>query len=121
MKFIRQRYILFEIISTEEISISEESIKRAIWKHFMQIFGEHLAFRLGLWIIRWDPINNIGILRCENVTKYSLIATLAMIKKIDGHNIIMHTRKTSGTVKSTVKLWEKEFNTPAPKREKQNF
>ncbi|MCK5341895.1 MAG: Rpp14/Pop5 family protein, partial [Candidatus Heimdallarchaeota archaeon] len=120
MKYIRQRYILFEIITQDDVLLEKEQVLKPIWKNLIKLFGEFTTFHVGLWMIRWDSNFKIGIIRCDNISKYELIATLALIRKINSVNVIIHTRKTSGTIKKTLKLWREYFNTEPPKREDKN-
>jgi RNase P/RNase MRP subunit POP5 len=83
----------------------------------IRLFGENTTYQVGLWMIRWDAEHNIGILRCDNITKSEVIAALALIKTIKSIPVLFHTRKTSGTIKKTLKLWRQYFKSEPPKRE----
>ena len=113
-KTLRQRYILFEIVTTNNAEIHEREIISAIWKQLGLLFGVQTSFMAGLWMVRWNSVQRMGILRCDNVAKQAVIASMAMITSIRGKNVIMHTRKTSGTIKKTIKLWKKYFNCSPP-------
>ncbi len=117
MKYIRQRYILFEILTETPVSIDKDAVVRKIWKKLIRLFGEFTTFHVGLWMIRWDPERNMGILRCDNITKSEVIAVLSLIKHIKSLPVIFHTRKTSGTIKKTLRLWRYYFKSEPPKRE----
>ena len=117
MKYIRQRYILFEIITQDDVLLEKEQVLKPIWKNLIKLFGEFTTFHVGLWMIRWDP-RKIGILRCDNISRTELIASLAMIRTINSHPVIFHTRKTSGTIKKTLEYWRRFFSTQPPKRDK---
>jgi len=118
MKYIRQRYILFEILTQNDAPLEKEQVLRPIWKNLIKLFGEFTTYKVGLWMIRWDPHAKIGIIRCDNITRTELIASLALIRSIDSHSVIFHTRKTSGTIKTTLANWRKFFSTQPPKRDK---
>jgi len=117
MKYIRQRYVLFEIISNSVLDLEKDMILHAIWKQLIKTFGEKITFLAGLWMIRWDPIRKVGILRCDNITLGEVIAGLALITHINNISVIFHTRKTSGTIKKTLLLWRQAFDFDPPKRE----
>ena len=117
MQYIRQRYILFEIITESPVSIEKNAVVRKIWKKLIRLFGEFTTFHVGLWMIRWDPDQKIGILRCDNITKAEVIAILGLIKHINSTPVIFHTRKTSGTIKKTLRLWRQYFKSEPPKRD----
>lgn len=121
MKIIRQRYVLFELLTTPEneiVEISKDKIIKILWNQMQTLFGQKVSFKAGLWMIRWDPTHRIGIIRCDNVSKWELIASMAFITNIDRIPVIFHTRKTSGTIKKTLKIWKEVFNTAPPKRER---
>ncbi len=120
MKNIRQRYILFEIIlppKAPAMEISQELIMKALWDSLFTLFGQKKTFNAGLWMIRWDSMHRIGIIRVDNVSKLELIASMAFIRKLEGVPVIFHSRKTSGTVKKTLKRWREFFKTEPPKRD----
>ena len=110
MKYLHQRYILFEILSPSTNEIPKNAIIKEIWRTSSKLFGEAQAFQLGLWMIRWDPIHRIGILRFDNTSKFVLITTFLFITRINGSPVIVHTRKTSGTIKGTLDVWRKYFS-----------
>ncbi|MHA1776836.1 MAG: hypothetical protein DRO88_06700 [Promethearchaeia archaeon] len=122
MKTIRQRYVLFEVFTLPKnvsIHIFKEQIMKVIWDQMQILFGQKICFKAGLWMIRWDPINRIGIIRCDNVSKWELITSMTFITRIERIPVIFHTRKTSGTIKKTLKIWREIFNTIPPKRDDQ--
>jgi len=117
MKFIRQRYILFELITDPSFHLEKEALLHTIWKQVIKTFGEKVTFLAGLWMIRWDSTHNVGILRCDNVTVSEVISAMALISHINKVPVVFHTRKTSGTIKKTLHLWRTFFKLEPPKRE----
>ncbi len=118
MKYLHQRYILFEILSPNPNEIPKNAILKEIWRISLKLFGEVQAFQLGLWMIRWDPIHRIGILRFDNTSKFALMSTFLFITRINGSPVIVHTRKTSGTIKGTLEIWRKCFkDVPVPPKD----
>ena len=106
VKLIRQRYILFEIITeANSDSINEKSIITTLWRQVSTLFGLRTSFLSGLWLIKWDPQHNIGIIRCDHLTKEQVIASMAMVTKMKQAQVIFHTRYSSGTIKKTLKIW----------------
>ncbi len=92
----RQRYLLFKIISEEEIE--EKQLIRAIWKNLFQLYGDFGTSQTGLWLIEYD--NNVGFLR-TNVQSLQMVRTaLAVIRKIDDKNCIFVVEGVSGTLNS---------------------
>jgi len=115
MKYIRQRYILFEILSKDKKPINGRDFLNLIWYMVKKIFGIKATYQVGLWLVRWDPKKKIGIIRLDNVSKYNIIAALSFITHIHKRTITVHTRKTTGTVKKALKISEKYFNCIPPK------
>jgi RNase P/RNase MRP subunit POP5 len=76
-----------------------------------------VTFQVGLWIIRYDQTHKICLLRCDNITKNYVVATLAMIRSIKSNPIIFHTRITTGTIKTALNHWRSIFSINPPKRE----
>lgn len=105
-------------MTDSQSEIGKDAVIRKIWKKLIRLYGEFTTYHVGLWMIRWDSEHRIGILRCDNITKSEVIAVLSLIKQINSIPVICHTRKTSGTIKKTLKLWRQYFKTAPPKREK---
>lgn len=114
MKQIRQRYILFEILTPQNQSLEQETILKIIWKSLLDFFGEQQTYHAGLWLIRYDPQARIGILRCDHISKLQVITAMAFIREINHIPILIHTRKTSGTIKKTLQLWRQFFPAVLP-------
>lgn len=109
MHLKRQRYVLFEyIIDNPEVIITDKDVIRVIWKTLVKLFGEYTAYKTGLWMIEFDPFHKYGIIRCNNITKDRIIATIAFISSIKDTPVIFHSIKTSGTIKK-VKEIQKQF------------
>ena len=62
------------------------------------------ANKIGLWLLELNLENNFGIIRCSHETKETVITALTMIKNINGKGIIISPIKTSGTIKSILKI-----------------
>ena len=81
-----------------------------MWGKLRELFGLTISFKTGLWLVRWDPETKIGIIRMDNITIDHVICCMAMIKKIKSQTVVIHTRKTTGTIKKARKLCIKYFN-----------
>lgn len=120
MRVIRQRYILFEILTPENQPLEKEMVIKALWKQLLDFYGEANTFHVGLWLIRYDPIHRIGILRCDHIAKLQVLAAMCLIREINKIPVIIHSRKTRGTIKKTLEQWRQFFPTiTPPPREKQ--
>ena len=115
VKVFRQRYLLFEVITEDDIEIPGKELMNILWAMLRNIFGIKITYKAGLWLIRWDPKKKIGILRMDNITQFEVIATLALLTRYNGKNVIVHTRKMAGTIKKTLKLSKEIYGQkPAP-------
>ena len=114
MTGIRQRYIVFEILCEQDTHFSEKALIRAIWQKMNQVFGEIISFKAGLWMISWDIENNKGILRTDHLVDTEIIATLSLIRIVNKKPLIIHTRKTTGTIKKAKSYWKELFHLPIP-------
>ena len=118
MKYIRQRYVLFEIITEDSAIIEKRTVLNKLFKQLSRSFGEHITFQAGLWLIRWDPDKKIGIIRCDNISKYHVLTIMGLITDLNNRPVIFHSRKTTGTVKKALKLWKHYFHVKPIPREK---
>jgi RNase P/RNase MRP subunit POP5 len=119
MKYFRQRYVLFEVITTSSNIIDRKYLMKIIWKHLTQIFGDYITFQAGLWMIRWDEKHKIGIIRCDNFSKHHLLTIFSFINELKSYPAIVHSIKTSGTIKKTLKIWKNRFKLNPPPREEE--
>ena len=111
MHLQRQRYLLFEYFLLDpETELKEKEIINTIWSTLTKLFGEYSAYKTGLWMIEFDPENNWGILRCNNITDKKLIASLAFIRQIKNIRVIFHTINASGTIKKIKKIQKHYFS-----------
>lgn len=110
MHLQRQRYILFEYRMEEsDVDISiEKCILRSIWSSLIRLFGEYIAYRSGLWLIKFDPCKKYCIVRCDNITKEKVITAIAFVTELNQIPVIFHTISTSGTIRKILKN-QKEF------------
>jgi len=99
----RRRYILFKIITEENLRFSKEDLIKSIWSSIWRYFGMKEANKIGLWLIEFDLESKYGIIRCSHKTKEPLITALCLITEINNKRVILSTLKTSGTIKSLKK------------------
>jgi len=97
---IRERYIVFSIISEKHFSL-EEAV-RTIWSSALQLFGEAGTSRFHIWIPSnlYNENRGIGIIRCSHDHVQDIRAALTLIKKIDDEPVIIRTMGVTGTIKA---------------------
>ena len=104
VKLERQRYILFKIIGDNNIFCEKKDILNLIWRSIWRYFGMKEANKIGLWLLKLNLEEEIGIIRCSNKTKEVIISALTLIREINGKRIILSPIKTSGTIKGLKKI-----------------
>ena len=120
MNKIRQRYIIFEVLAPNGTTFSDKVMIRTIWQKLLEIFGEQTSFKAGLWLIEWDPVLMKGILRTDHLIDSEIIATLAIIRKITKIPVIVHTRKSTGTIKKAKSICKDIFQISFPNKNPKN-
>ena len=104
VKIEKQRYILFRIIKENGTIFDKQDFLRLIWRSIWRYFGIKEANKIGLWLIKLNFKEEIGIIRCSNETKEEVISALTLIKEINGKRIILSPIKTSGTIRGIKKI-----------------
>jgi ribonuclease P/MRP protein subunit POP5 len=95
----KKRYIVFEISSGQKISF--QLAKNAILDVCLRCIGEFGCQRARIYIIEnlYIPEKNRGVLRVTNKSLNEIRAALAMVKCIDGNEVVFQTIGISGILK----------------------
>ena len=95
----KERYVSFRIISEEPINYSD--LEAAVWNLFLDFYGEVGVSKLSMWLIKnlWDERNQIGVIRCNNISVQKIIAGLGVISRLGDIRVIFKILKVSGTIK----------------------
>ncbi|MFH1432697.1 MAG: Rpp14/Pop5 family protein [archaeon] len=95
-----QRYIVFEIISKEDIAF--ENLVNAVWNTSLQLFGDVGTSKFKMWVPStfFDKSRKKGIVRTTHNSVEEVRAVLASIRQIEGVNVIMYVLGVTGTIKS---------------------
>jgi len=101
VKYIKKRYLLFEIHSEKNISF--EDIEKAIKDKFKELFGEVglSEANIKLLNIPYAPLFTISI-NYKYIEKLKF--SLGMIINIDNSKVILRSLKVYGTLKKINKL-----------------
>lgn len=96
----RDRYVYFKIISEEQVDYSD--LEAAIWNTLLDFYGELGVSQTSMWLVRnlWDPQDQTGVIKCNNLSVPQLIAGLGFISRLGESRIIFNILKVSGTIKS---------------------
>ncbi len=93
----KKRYVKFELNS--DVSLFEKDVKFAIWNTFSRIYGEKGVAEQKLWLIKWFPDKNEGILRCALEKLEEVKAGLLFVKEVQKEPVIPILKKVSGSIK----------------------
>ncbi len=99
MHRIRRRYILFDIHYLSK-PLDGRKIFTKICEIFKTLFGIIVYSSTNIKLIEYDQNLHIGIIRVSHNHVENLRAALALIKQIEGEEIIFHIHKVSGTLRS---------------------
>jgi RNase P/RNase MRP subunit p30/RNase P/RNase MRP subunit POP5 len=108
MKLERQRYVLFEILQLENTKVELDGLIDLFWKQFTKFYGEVGSSRIGLYLIKYNPEQNIGIIRCNQNSLSALRAMLATITRKEKTKVLFHILKVSGTLKNLLQIQKKK-------------
>jgi len=100
----RQRYLLFEILSEQEHSITDQEFMTTFWKKFAKLFGEINSSRAGVYLSYYSPEERVGILRTSHKMVNAVRATFLTINKLCSMKIIIRVHKVSGTIANLLKM-----------------
>lgn len=99
----KKRYIAFEVISKEKISFNAAS--KSIWQAIQEFSGVLGAAKAGIWLLsdKFNKEKQKGILKVSH--KYVDLAksSLALIKSVDGHDVIVRSIGVSGVLNKAAK------------------
>ncbi|MGY5876031.1 MAG: Rpp14/Pop5 family protein [Candidatus Thorarchaeota archaeon] len=98
MKAERKRYVQFKLHSEGGV-IDEKRLTLAIRKSLLSLYGEIALADSKLFLNEFNPKTGIGIMQCTLPTLERVIASAALIGRIDDIAISFQPLKTSGTIK----------------------
>ncbi len=93
----KKRYVKFTLICRN--SLSEKDVWSAISGTFARLFGASGIASQRLWLIKWFPQSNEGIVRCALAEEENVKAGFLFVQKVGTENVIPFIVKVSGSVK----------------------
>jgi RNase P/RNase MRP subunit POP5 len=99
---IRDRYVVFKILS-KSFNFEESEIKKTVWKNYQKIFGLYGSSSAGLFFEYFDSEQNIGIIRCSQLSLTKLQSILALMTEIGDNEVIFNVVFVSGTINKAKK------------------
>ncbi len=86
--------------------INKDEIIVLLWNSVLNMYGEIEASKLNLWLIEINQEDTnkdnhyYGILKCTRGFENKLITALSSVSRYKNSRVVIHTRGTSGTIKS---------------------
>ena len=103
----RHRYIYFIVESKgKQINIEKSEIINEIKQQCKNLFNKNCE-SMGIRLIIFN--GKIGIVKCNHTEKENIINILRSIKKISSYDIEIITIGTSGTIKTLIKKYIKNY------------
>ena len=95
----KERYISFQVLSEESITYSD--LESAIWNQLLDFYGEYGVSKTSMWLVKnlWDENDQVGVIRCNNLSVSQVVAGLGLISRLGDIRIILKILKISGTLK----------------------
>jgi ribonuclease P/MRP protein subunit POP5 len=99
----KKRYIVFEIISKNKIGFT--AISKAIWRSILAFSGSLGAAQAGIWLMgdKYNKEKQKGIIKVNHKNVDLLKASLALIKEIEGQDVIVRSISASGMLNKASK------------------
>ena len=99
----KKRYIVFETISRNKVSFT--AISKAIWRSILAFSGSLGASQAGIWLMsdKFNKEKQKGIIKVNHKNVDLLKASLALIKEIDGQDVIVRSTVASGVLNKASK------------------
>ncbi|MEM0114642.1 MAG: Rpp14/Pop5 family protein [Fervidicoccaceae archaeon] len=101
-KRIRKRYVVFSVISQE--NIGREEIQERIRKAVSKLYGEPFLSFSHISLIFYDEQRKIGILRSRREVVDQLIASFYLAGKDRSSKMLIFPLKTVGSIKKAKKI-----------------
>ncbi|MBI5060936.1 MAG: ribonuclease P protein component 2 [Candidatus Aenigmarchaeota archaeon] len=97
---LKKRYIIFEVISEQQIEYGE--LVSVVWNSLLSLLGDAGASEARVWIIQnlYDNKNQRGVIRCKHDSVEEVRSSLALINIIGEGKVIIKILGVTGTIKS---------------------
>ena len=92
----KKRYVKFRFICAQRLA--EKDVWNSISNTFSRIFGASGIADQRLWLIKWFPEKNEGIVRCALAEEEEVKAGLLFVQRAGNENVIPLILKVSGSV-----------------------
>lgn len=97
----RRRYVVFEVIPPVADSKSLEDALKNVMKELKGVSG---VVEAGVKVIEYNPETGRGILRVRRGYKYLALASLGLVRSVNGRRVLIIPIATTGSVKRARRL-----------------
>jgi ribonuclease P/MRP protein subunit POP5 len=95
----KKRYLAFEVLSQSRIKAVSD-VSKAVWRSHLAACGEMGAARAGmLFMDKWDPARQRGLLRVSHDQLHQVRMSLALIERINEQPVVVRSVGVSGILR----------------------
>ena len=93
----KKRYIKFRVFTQK--NLRENDVKYSLFGVFSRLFGASGVAEQKLWLIKWFPEKNEGIVRCSHLEEENVKAGLLFLSEIADEKAVPMVVSVSGSIK----------------------
>ena len=102
---MRRRYIAVKIeLEDDELSecgkLSKGDVWGAVWRSFLQLYGEYGASQADLSLVEYNPDENYAVFRCSHKALETVRTAISAVTEVRGRKAAFHIIYVSGTLKA---------------------
>jgi RNase P/RNase MRP subunit POP5 len=95
----RKRYLAIEVLSKSRIKAVAD-VSKAVWRSPLATCGELGAAKAGmLFMDKWDPVRQRGLLRVNHDQLHQVRLSLALIERINEQPVVVRSVGASGVLR----------------------
>ncbi|NPD87258.1 MAG: hypothetical protein HGN29_00950 [Asgard group archaeon] len=98
----RDRYVVFKIL-LDDTKTEIEDLKRNVWSMYQRLYGLDGTTEAGLFFEEYDNEKRIGLVRCNSKSLSYLMTSFAMIREIDGAELLILPLFVTGLINKAKK------------------
>jgi ribonuclease P/MRP protein subunit POP5 len=95
----RRRYVAFYVVAEDGRAPDPKSLEDSIKRAVRQLAGTLGLAEANVDLVYYDPEKPAGIVRTTNTAKHVVIASLALVRSVDGRRVMLIPVRTAGTIK----------------------
>lgn len=100
----RRRYIVFQVITEDGQPVNPNELEKAIVRSVTRLAGDLTVAKGRIRLVYYHPDKMLGILAATHDTKYLVIASMALARRVGERRVLLIPLKTTGTIKRAKKV-----------------